>query len=546
MSIVIGLLAGLGFIFIGTQFLTANMKQVAGPGFHKLVAKATGHPLKAALVGVGAGAIIQSTNAVTFIVISLVTAGAATVRSAMPIVTWSYAGSTLRLLLASFDIDLVILSGIAVIGLAYLLGYDRDARYRNLVAAMLGLFLLLYGVQLMVAAAVPLRDSQMLRTVLGFADMFYFWGFIAGTLLASVIQGQTVSVIAVALAAGGVLDVDQTFLIVVGANLGTGIMAITQGAGLAGTARQLNLYQLVLKLIGVGVILPALTFEHYTGVPLIRAFITSLTSDAALQVTAMHWLFQIVSALVASTVNGPLFALLERWSPATTEETLSAPVFITAAAESQPSVAATLAEKEQGRLVHRLPHFLDANVPEVDLTGDACDVTPMGGRLSAAALRDGGEQLIAALDGFLKRTLQHPSPQKNQDLLLLLWNRNQLLRGLHVSLAALGKGLSGLAKNPELKPLAVNLAESCHAMLRAVVDEVDTFDATSLHLVSALTSDRTEILRKLRQDITERMPHLSPEQRQQVWSAMDDFEQSVWLLRRFAFNLAEEHRALPA
>ncbi|MDQ0504562.1 Na/Pi symporter [Xanthobacter agilis] len=542
MSIVVGLLAGLGFIFIGTQFLTANMKQVAGPGFHKLVARATGHPLKAAMVGVAAGAIIQSTNAVTFIVISLVSAGAATVRSAMPIVTWSYAGSTLRLLLASFDIDLVIMSGIAVIGFAFLLGYDRDARYRNLVAAMLGLFLLLYGVQIMVQAAVPLRDSEALRTVLGFADRFYFWGFIAGTVLASVIQGQTVSVIAVALAAGGVLDIDQTFLIVVGANLGTGIMAITQGAGLTGTARQLNLYQLVLKLIGVAVVLPALTIEHYTGVPLIRAFITGLTADAALQVTAMHWLFQIVSALIASTVNGPLFTLLERWSPATTAETLAAPVFITAGADSQPMVAATLVAQEQGRLVHRLPHFLDGICTNVEPAPETDEVARLATRVSSATLREGGEQLATAIDAFLAKALQHPGRQKEQELLLLLWNRNQMLRGLHGSLATFAKGLSGLAKVPDLLPLIANLEVSGHAMLRAIVDELDAFDETSLQLVAALTSDRADVLRKLRQDFIDRAPDLSAQHRQALWSTLDEFEQSVWLLRRFAANLAEGHR----
>lgn len=393
MSIIIGLLAGLGFIFIGTQFLTANMKQVVGPGFQRLVAKATGHPLRASLVGVAAGATIQSTNAVTFIVIGLVSAGAATVRNAMPIVTWSYAGSTLRLLLASFDLDLVILSGIAIIGLAFLLGYDRDARYRNLVAAMLGLFLLLYGVQLMVAAAVPMRDSEVLRTVLGFADKFYFWGLIAGTALAAVIQGQTVAVIAVALAAGGVLDIDQTFLIVVGSNLGTGIMAIGQGAGLAGTARQLNLYQLILKLIGTAVILPLLTIEHYTGIPLLRAFITSLTSDPAFQVTALHWLFQIASALVASAFNGPLFALIERWSPPTGEETLSKPMFISSAAEEQPVAAVTLAAQEQRRLVSRLPHFLDRARAEAEPYPEDDETARVAANVSPAELRKANDEL---------------------------------------------------------------------------------------------------------------------------------------------------------
>lgn len=542
MSVVVGLLAGLGFIFIGTQFLTANMKQVAGPPFHRLVAKATGNPWKAGLVGVAAGAIIQSTNAVTFIVISLVTAGATTVRAAMPIVTWSYAGSTLRLLLASFDITLVIMSGIALVGLAFLLGYDRDARYRNLVAALLGLMLLLYGVQLMVAAAVPLRDSTGLHAVLAIADSFYFWGFIAGTALAAFIQGQTVSVIAVALASAGVIDIDQTFLIVVGANLGTGIMSVTQGAGLSGTARQLNLYQLLLKLIGVAVMLPLLTIEHYTGIPLIRAFVTNLTADAALQVTAVHWMFQIVSALVASAINNPLFRIIERWSPPTSEETLSKPAFITPVLESQPVAAITMAEQEQLRLLRRLPHFLDRARIDAEPYPSDDETARLAANISPSVLRKSGDELADAIDGFLKNTLRNPGKQAEMDRLMGLWNRNQQIHGLHIALAHLGKSLADMRKTPLLAPTAAVIAESTHAMLSAVVSELDSFDADSLPIIRALTKDRSEVLKKMRHDMVERAPDLAAADRQALWSAMDQLEQTTWLLRRFTLNLAEDRR----
>ncbi|MFG1297982.1 Na/Pi symporter [Xanthobacter variabilis] len=538
MSVLIGLLAGLGFIFIGTQFLTANMKQVVGPGFQRLVARATGHPLRASLVGVLAGATIQSTNAVTFIVIGLVSAGAATVRNAMPIVTWSYAGSTLRLLLASFDIDLVIMSGIAVIGFAYLLGYDRDARYRNFVAAMLGLFLLLYGVQLTTDASSSLRDSETLKAVLSFADQFYFWGFIAGTALAAVVQGQTVSVIVVALAAAGVLAIDQTFLIVVGANLGSGIMTLAQGSSLKGTARQLNLYQLVLKLVGTAILLPLLTIEHYTGIPLIRAFVTDLTADAALQVTAVHWLFQIVSAVAASAFNGPLFALIERWSPPTATENLSKPMFITGYAESQSVTAVTLAEQEQRRLVRRLPHFLDQVRNNPGATADDDETTANAANASPKDLRQAGDELARDIDTFLKRALQNPGAPTEQDALMGLWNCNQYVHGLHAALGSMAKTLADLAKIPEVAPTAANLAEATHAMLTSVIAELESFDENSVDMIRALTAERSDVLRKMREELMARAPNVAPEQWQMLWQAMDHLEQTAWLLRRLTANLA--------
>ncbi len=539
MAVIIGLLAGLGFIFIGTQFLTTNMKQVAGPGFQKLVSKATGHPVRASLVGIAAGAAIQSTNAVTFIVIGLVSAGIATVRSAMPIVTWSYVGSTLRLLLASFDLDLVILSGIAIIGMAYMLGYDRDARYRSFVAAMLGLFLLLYGVQIMVHASVPLRDSETLRTLLGFADIFYFWGLIAGTVLAAVIQGQTVAVITVALASGGVLDIDQTFLIIVGSNLGTGIMAVAQGTGLTGTARQLNLYQLLLKLIGTAIILPLLTIEHYTDIPLISAFIISMTSDPALQVTALHGLFQITAAVAASALNAPLFNLIESWSPPSTVESLSKPLFINNSSDNQGVVTVMLAEQEQRRLVRRLPHFLDrargitTPTPQDDATTiSAVNVPPH-------ILRKAGDDLGHELDAFLKRALQHTDTDDEQDALMGLWNCNQTLHNLHASLGMMGDHLLELGKVDVLRPIAHALSEETYMMISAVISELEDFKNTSVSTIKSVTMDRSEALRAVRHEIMARHPGLDSSKQQMIWAIMDHMEHIAWLLRRFSLNLAE-------
>lgn len=536
MTIAIGLFAGLGFIFIGTQFLTANMKQVAGPRFHRLVGRATGHPIKAMFAGIAAGAVIQSTNAVTFIVISLVSAGAATVRSAMPIVTWSYAGSTLRLLLASLNIGAVISTAIGLIGLAFLFGYDRDAKYRNLVAALMGLALLLFGVQMMVQASVPLRDSPSVQAVLAFANHFYLWGFIAGTALAAVIQGQTVSIIALALVDGGVLGLDQAFLIVVGANLGAGIMSIVQGSGLAGTARQLNLYQLILKLVGVGVMLPLLMIEHYAHVPLIEALVRGITGDAALQVTIVHWMFQIVSAVVASALNGPLFALVERLSPETAQEALGKPRYIQFNDAVEPLAAIGMVEQEQMRLLRRLPFFLSKVRSEKD--DDLEGVEPQVVGASPKVLKQAGQELTATIDSFLKKRLQMPGDQEQLDELMRLWNANQILKTLNDSLAALAQGLSGLKAAPAAKGFAGALAESAHALTATVVTEAESVDADTLETLSTLTGDRSALMKKLREDLWTRAPDLSAADRQAVWSTANMFEHAVWQLNHYVGNLA--------
>ncbi len=532
----IELFAGLGFIFIGTQFLTAHMKLVAGAGFHRMAARATGHPLKSMLTGIAAGAVIQSTNAVTFIVIGLVSAGAVTVRSAMPIVTWSYAGSTLRLLLVSLDIAPVIMLGIGALGIVFLMGGERNAKYRDLIAAMLGLLLLLYGVELMTHAAVPLRSSQRLRDILSWANEFYLWGFVAGAALAVVIQGQTVSVIALALVVAGVLDTDQGILIVVGANLGSGIQTIIQGAGLSGTARQLNVYQLVMKAIGVAVLLPLLMLEHYAGIPTVGALVRSLSADPALQLTGVHWMFQIVSATVATAFSTPLLALLERLSPQTTEEALSKPRFIQFNDGLAALAAVSMVEQEQLRLLQRLPSFLGQVCG--DGVADAARTPPAVTGPAPGVLRKSGDELIAVIDNFLKSRLDLRNQPDDLDRLMRLWNTNQTLKALHEALAALAGGLQALQRTPAVSGFAATLAESAHALTSTVADEMTAFDDGSAALLMALTSDRSALMAGLRETLWQRAPDLSPAERQLAWDTADAFEQMVWLLNRYAVSLS--------
>ncbi len=528
MGILLGLLAGLGFIFVGTQFLTTNMKQLAGPRFHAAVGRATDHPLRAALVGMAAGAVVQSTNAVTFIVVSLVSAGAATVRQAMPVVTWSYAGSTLRLLLASLNLHAATMLAIGLVGIAYLLGYDRHARWRHLVGAALGLALLLFGVELMVEAVKPLEDSPTLRQLLAIGDRFYPWGFIAGTLLATVIQGQTLSVIAIALVEGHVLGLDQAILIVVGANLGAGLQAVIQGAGLRGTGRQLNIYQLVLKLIGVAVLLPLLLVEHYAGVPLIMALVGALSLGHALQVTAVHWLFQLVAALIASAMSGPLFRLVARWSPPTPEESLAKPEFLHRGAVTQPLVALAMVEQEQLRLLRRLPDFL------APVRSD-----PGGPPLaSPQVLKATGTELCRTIDKFLKEILETPMPAEELEHVMRCWNANELLTALQDAVAELVRALGHTGDAAEARRVRDAIAESVHALLLILIEEATDPDIVESGTMLRLTTDRAQLMRRLREDLTERAA-LPPAERQAIWRATDLFERVTWLLRRCAINLGE-------
>ena len=86
MEIVADIAAGLGLFFIGVRLIGGNLRELSGRWFRRLIARATGNRLLAVLVGTLSGAVTQSSSAITFIVVSMMSAGLMTIRRAVPLV----------------------------------------------------------------------------------------------------------------------------------------------------------------------------------------------------------------------------------------------------------------------------------------------------------------------------------------------------------------------------------------------------------------------------------------------------------------------------
>ena len=106
MYILLSLFAGIGLIFIGSQFLTAGVRQIVGSRLRSILAGAARRRWRLITSGIGAGAL--------------------TVEAGTLIVAWSYVGSTIRLFAAAVDLYAAILAGLGVVGIGYYLGWDKD------------------------------------------------------------------------------------------------------------------------------------------------------------------------------------------------------------------------------------------------------------------------------------------------------------------------------------------------------------------------------------------------------------------------------------
>ena len=109
MEIFLDIFAGLGLFFVGVKLIGANLKQLTGKWFRGLMAAATQSSLRSSLLGLLSGALTQSSNAITFISISMVTAGLVEVAGVVPMVIWANVGTSLLVLVAAVDTNLAVL-----------------------------------------------------------------------------------------------------------------------------------------------------------------------------------------------------------------------------------------------------------------------------------------------------------------------------------------------------------------------------------------------------------------------------------------------------
>jgi phosphate:Na+ symporter len=337
MEIFVDILAGLGLFFVGVKLIASHLKQLSGPWFRRLVERATRTRLAAALLGILSGALTQSSSAITFISISVVTAGLADVTRVVPMVIWANAGTSVLVLLSSIDISHAVLFLLGVTGIAYYFDVDKSPRLRHLFGSLLGLGLLFLGLELIKDGAEPLKSMESVRDFLGFAASSTIAAFLVGAVLAVVAQSSAmVSIVAVTMVNVGILTLDQTIIIVMGASLGSGIATLLLSANLTGIGRQIAYVQVAVKALGVAVLLPLFLLETNGVLPGIKALAMALAADASTQVALVYLFLQLVSVALGSLFQRQLLDLAIRLSPPTAEEALSRPRYIYPEAASDP------------------------------------------------------------------------------------------------------------------------------------------------------------------------------------------------------------------
>jgi phosphate:Na+ symporter len=530
MEILASLFGGLGLFFLGVKGVGANLQAMGGRRMRSAMALATRGRLASAAMGLALGALTQSSNAVTFIATSLYSAGLLPLARALPALAWANAGTAGLVLLATVNLKLAVLWLFGVVGFATYFGIDGGGRLRPLLGALLGLGLLFLGLATIKAGAAPLRDMALVRQVLEFAGTALLPPFLVGAVVTLIAQSSsTVSILAITFTSLGLLGFDQTVMVVYGASLGSGLSVLLLSGNITGSARQLALFQALFKAAGTLIFLLLYALEQH-GYPLVLAATARLASSLPERIGWLFLIFQLVTALVLMPLERPVLALLRRLSPPGAAEALGRPRFLYDQALDHAPTALELVEREQAALVARLPALLE---PALGLaTPGAVVARPSQAELLAAAT-----SVEASIKLFLEELLSRGGDRSSLARAVALDQRNLLLGQLRDTVGDFAGSLQAGQPDAALAALLLQLAEGLHLLLLQLQDAAAGEDPEDLALLRDLSTDRSEMMDRLRRRLADAEPGLDQAGHDLLFRATSLFERAVWLIRRKALLL---------
>ena len=520
------LFGGLGIFFIGIKMISSHLSQMAGRGLRRGVLRLVGNRWSASLLGIVFGAVTQSTNAVTFIVTSMVTAGLVQVRAVTPVVIWANLGTGVLVFLSTLNIRPFILSLLGLIGVAYFLNVEKSLRYRHSAAALLGVALLFLGLDLVKESASPMQEMELVGLLLDSAKEQYWLVFFLGLALALIAQSSaTVTVVTVLMSKVGLLNLDLTLMMIYGAGIGSAASLAYMTLTLSGLARQLAYLQIFQKAGSAVLMVVLLAIERGFDIPLIEALIRLVSSDISLQGCWAYVLMQLLGCVLVSSMSKTLSEIAVLLAPATIEESRSKPHFLYAQAIDDPETALDLVAKEQLRQFAYLSGYLATDDAKISVSPQA--------PLSQARLHGANLKVTAEIDEFLAELLNRVTDRHAMDRILNFRARNRLLADLQQSTHELDGLLRPALEIESVAKLGHSIIESLDFIFLALLDAVKTEDRQDSELFMQMTADNSGVMEHVRQDFLARGNEFSPQLHELLFSATSLFERINWLLRQY-------------
>jgi phosphate:Na+ symporter len=253
-GIVFKLLGGLCLFLYGMKVMSDGVQHAAGDRMQRALNFMTKNRFIGVLTGVVVTALVQSSSAVSVMLVSFVNAGLLTLTQSIGVIMGANIGTTTTAWIVSFIGFEINISALALpaIGIGFIMG-SAAWKHQDLGRAFMGFGFLFLGLQFL-TDALPTVNPESLAFIrrisnLGFLSVLIGAG--TGMVVTLLMHSSAATItLVITLAWGGVITFEIAAAMILGANIGTTIDAIMAAIGTKTAAKQTALVHVLFNVVG--------------------------------------------------------------------------------------------------------------------------------------------------------------------------------------------------------------------------------------------------------------------------------------------------------
>ncbi len=313
----ITLFGGLALFLYGMNLMSAGLEKLAGSRLEEILKKMTSNPVKSLFLGIGITAVIQSSSAVTVMLVGLVNSGILELSGTAGIIMGSNIGTTVTawiLSLVGLESDNVFVKLLkpesfspilALIGVVLMMS-AKTSKKKDIGSILIGFAILMYGMSFMSDSVSPLKDMPEFTSILtAFTNPIL--GILTGLVLTAVIQSSSASVgILQALSLTGGISYGMAIPIIMGQNIGTCVTALISSIGVSKNAKRVSVIHISFNIIGTAIFMVLYVIAFY-------GFDFALENQAInpVGIAVVHSIFNISTTLLLLPFSKQLVKIAE-------------------------------------------------------------------------------------------------------------------------------------------------------------------------------------------------------------------------------------------
>ena len=306
------LLAGLGIFLFGMLLIEESVKALSGRAFRRIIRVYTNGRLRSIGSGALVTSLLQSSSAVSLMVLAFVGAGVMNMENAIGVIMGSNIGTTLTAWIIAtigFKVKIEALAlpfiGMGALGLIF---FKPASKPFLVIKLLMGFGFLFLGLDFMKVSVENFTQTFSLERFPDYGLWFYL---IIGTLITALMQASaaTIAIVLTALSTG-LITFNIGAAMVIGANIGTTITVLLGAIGGVQAKKRVSLSHLIFNVVTGGVAfaaLPALVW--------VVTIFVDIRSDSLMGLALFHTVFNILGVVLFFPFLGPFSRFLTRIYP---------------------------------------------------------------------------------------------------------------------------------------------------------------------------------------------------------------------------------------